>query len=266
MQQKSRIVVTLFVWCVVCILLFTAPFALAQDDVNAQGEVQLSVASFGIGGLARDGDWTGIQVQVLDTGSAARDLILRLAIRDEDGDETQYDRVIATNPGALQSYWLYSWIPFQGSQLDFTLKAYIAVDTGNAQVGEFQIYNPQIQAPSIALAGVIGPNQLGLNQYGISKNGMDSMPFGHELIRTSPGLKIENLPDRWQGLMSLDNLVWASAESASTSPARLSPEKARAIWRSVVCGDTSIADLVAEHQDSRSARRCESRVIPIVAH
>ena len=240
MQQKSRIVVTLFVWCVVCILHFAAPFAHAQNDVNAQGEVQLSVASFGIGGLARDGDWTGIQVQVLDTGSAARDLILRLAIRDEDGDETQYDRVIATNPGALQSYWLYSWIPFQGSQLDFTLKAYVAVDTGNAQVGEFgfragrqvgnfQIYNPQIQAPSIALAGVIGPNQLGLNQYGISKNGMDSMPFGHELIRTSPGLKIENLPDRWQGLMSLDNLVWASAESASTSPARLSPEKARAI-------------------------------------
>ena len=121
MQFKSRFVVAPIMWCVVCLLCLVVPLAIAQGDVDAQGEVQLSIASFGVGGLARDGDWTGIQVQVLDTGSAARDVIIRLTIRDEDGDETQYDRVIATNPGALQSYWLYCWIPFHGSQLDFTL-------------------------------------------------------------------------------------------------------------------------------------------------
>lgn len=240
MLVHSRFIVASIMRCVVILSCILVQSALAQGEIDTQGEVQLSIVSIGVGGLAREGDWTGFQVQVLDTGSAGRDVIIRLAIRDEDGDETQYDRVIASNPGSLQSYWLYSWIPFHGSQLEYTLKAFEAIDTGNPEVGEFgfktgrqignfPIYNPQIQAPTIALTGVIGSNQLSLNQYGFSKNGTLSMPFGHELIRTSPGLKIENLPDRWQGLMSLDTLVWSSAESATTSPARLSPEKARAI-------------------------------------
>lgn len=212
----------------------------AQGDIDSQGEVQLSVASFGVGGLAREGEWAGIQVQLLDLGSAGRDIVLRLTIRDEDGDDTQYDRVVTANPGTLQSFWLYSWIPFRGSNLEYELKAYEAIDTGNADVGQFgfrvgrllgqlPIYNPQIQASTVGLTGIIGTNQLSIDQYGYTMSGRLSMLFGHELIRTSPGLGVENLPDRWQGLVSLDTLIWSSAGTAPTTPGRLSPEKARAI-------------------------------------
>jgi hypothetical protein len=213
-----------------------------ENGLLEQGQVQLTLSSFGIGGLAREGDWAGIQVEMLDTGSSSRDIVLRMTIRDEDGDETQYDRVVTANPGVLQSFWLYSWIPFRGSNLDYELKAYAAIDTGNTAVGEYgfrvgrllgqlPILNSQVQPSSIALGAVVGSNQMSLNQYGFanSSSGHYAMIYGHELIRTSPGLEIQNLPDRWQGLTSLDMLVWSTAGTASTSPARLSPEKARAI-------------------------------------
>ncbi len=234
-------VVTVQALCALMLLFgFCLSPALAQDETLPQGRIQLSVVSFGVGGLARAGDWAGIQIQVLDQGSSGGDVILRLAFRDEDGDETQYDRVITTNPGSLQSFWLYAWIPYRGADLEYELRAYEAIDTGNTQVGQLgfragkllgtqPIYNPQIQPPTVVLAGVVGNNQLGMDQYGFVVNNRLARPYSHELIRTSPGLGVDNLPDRWQGLVSMDTLVWSNTETAASSPGRLSPEKARAI-------------------------------------
>lgn len=214
--------------------------SLGQEDSLSQGEVQLSIARFGVGGVAREGDWVGIQVQMLDQGSSGRDIVLRLAIRDNDGDESQYDRVVTANPGVMQSFWLYAWIPFRGSDRDYELKAYEAIDTGNAEIGQFgfrvgrlvgqlPIYNPQIEPPTIALMGIVGNSQMSLDQYGYTINGRPSMLFGHELIRPVAGLGIDTLPDRWQGLISFDTIVWSESSSADNSPTRLTPEKARAI-------------------------------------
>jgi len=217
-----------------------APMTRAQGDAPSQSEVQLSVTSFGVGGLAREGDWAGIQVQLLDLGTSGRDIVLRLGIRDEDGDETQYERIVTANPGVLQSFWLYCWIPYRGSNLDYELKAFEATDTGSTEIGEFgfrpgrllgsfPIYTPQIQESGVALMGIIGSHQLSLDQYGYTIASRPSMIFGHELIRTSPGLGVDNLPDRWQGLKDLDTLVWSSVGTSGTAPGRLTPEKARSI-------------------------------------
>ena len=215
-------------------------FAHAQGDSGDGYEVGLSIANFGVGGIAREGDWVGIQVQVLDHGSEARDLILRIGIRDQDGDDALYDRVITANPGMQQSFWLYCWIPFRSQQLDFEVKAYEAKDAGNAQsgglgfdtgalVGRVNIYSPRIEPSTVAIAGIVGNNSMGIDQYGVSVGNRLAIPFGHELIRGVKGLGIEHLPDRWHGLSSMDTLVWEGAGSASTDPSRLSPEKARAI-------------------------------------
>ena len=212
----------------------------AQDQSSTTGEIQLSLASFGIGHLVREGDWAGIQVQMLDMGSAGRDVVLRISIRDEDGDQAQYDRIVTANPGVLQSFWLYCKIPYRGVNLEYEIRAFEAIDTGNDDVGQFgfkvgrllgrmPIYNPQIQEATIGLGGVIGSNKLGLDLYGITVGGRNAMPFGHELFRVDTGLELDKLPDRWQGYKMLDTLVWASTSTAGTAPGRLSPEKARAI-------------------------------------
>lgn len=221
-------------------MLLCAPLH-AQDQPDNGYEVQLSVTAFGVGGLAREGEWTGIQVQMQDLGSSSRDIVLRMEIPDEDGDLTQYDRVVTANPVVLQSFWLYAWLPYRSAGSEFELKAFEAVDEGGAGdganigfragrlVGQFTIYNPQMQVSTIALAGIVGSNQVGLDQYGYSVGNQPWMPFGHELLRTSAGLGVDNLPDRWQGLSAFDTLVWSTATTASYDPARLTPEKARAI-------------------------------------
>ncbi len=222
------------------VLCFVGGAANAQVDSDQQGEVQLTVASFGVGAIAREGEWAGIQVELLDLGSSGRDIVLRMSIRDEDGDETQYDRVVTANPGALQSFWLYCWVPFRGANLEYELKAYEAIDSGNTDVGEFgfrvgrmlgqlAIYNPRIESSTVALAGIVGNQHVGLDQYGYTASGRLGMPFGHELIRAVKGLGVDDLPDRWQGLVSMDTIVWEGAGTSATTPGRLSPEKARAI-------------------------------------
>ena len=216
-----------------------AATARSQDDAGG-GEVQLSIVSFGVGGLSREGEWTGVQVQMQDLGTSGRDVVLRIEIKDEDGDLTQYDRVVTANPGALQSFWLYCWLPYRSIGAQYELKAFEAIDTGNDEVGQFgfragrllgtiPIYNPQTQPPTLALTAVVGEHQLGLDQYGYTTSGRDWMLFGHELMRTSPGLGVDNLPDRWQGLVGFDSMVWSTATRAQFDPGRLTPEKARAI-------------------------------------
>lgn len=240
MPNQSRSVMTPTLSIVFLIMGIFVSCALAQGDGNSQGEVQLGVASFGVGGTAREGDWTGIHVQLQDLGSSGRDIVLRISIRDSDGDETQYDRVVTANPGMPQSFWLYCWLPYRAANLEYELKAYEAIDSGNDDVGQFgfqvgkllgtfPIYNPRIEASAVAIVGIVGTHKLSLDQYGFTTGGRLSMPFGHELIRTSSQLRVENLPDRWQGLLSLDTLVWSGASTAATTPGRLSPEKARAI-------------------------------------
>ncbi|MGV6813675.1 MAG: hypothetical protein ACWA5W_01555 [Phycisphaerales bacterium] len=212
----------------------------AQEAPANGYDVELSVANFGVGGLAREGDWAGIQVQVLDHGSETRDLVLRMSIRDADGDDAQYDRVITANAGVQQSFWLYCWIPFRSSQQDFEIKAYEAIDDGGGDsgglgfragvmVGKVMVYTPRLEPATVGFAGVLGNNQLGLDQYGVSVGNQLARPFGHEFIRSVKGLGVENLPDRWQGLSAFGTIVWEGAGSAKTDPSRLSPEKARAL-------------------------------------
>lgn len=226
----------------VVLLMCVPALARAQGEVQNPGDqVQLSIVNFGVGGLAREGDWTGVQIQLQDMGSSSRDVLLRLEIPDEDGDLTQYERVVTANPGVLQSFWLYCWLPHKSLGSELTLKAFEALDAGGASgpaeigfragrlLGTNQIYAPQIQPASVGLIGVLGLNQLGLDQYGFTVSNNPWMIFGHELARTSSGLSIDNLPDRWQGLASFDTLVWSTSTTASNDPARLTPEKARGV-------------------------------------
>ncbi len=233
--QLSMILLTFL--STICVVGFQTQ---AQVDSGQGYEVELSVANFGVGGVSREGDWVGIQVQVLDQGSEARDLILRIGIRDEDGDDALYDRVITANPGMQQSFWLYCWIPFRSQQLDFEIKAYEAEDSGNTDsvglgftagdlVGRVTLYSPRIEPSTVAIAGIVGNNLMGFDQYGVSVGNRLAIPFGHELIRGIKGLGVEHLPDRWHGLSSMDTLIWEGAGSASSDPSRLSPEKARAL-------------------------------------
>ncbi len=226
---------------VLCVLMFSGHQASAQanPDSAGAGEIQLSILNLGAGGMIRAGDWAGIQVQMLDQGSQQREIILRVTIRDSDGDDAQFDRVVSANPGLPQSFWLYCWVPFQFGQASFEIHAFEAEERGGGEgqlgyragrlLGSVSQYNPIFQDPWIAIAGMIGTRQLGIEHYAITVDNRTWRPLGHELIRVAPGLTTLTLPDRWQGLVSMDFLVWGSSSLREHDPSTLSPERARAI-------------------------------------
>ncbi|MCH8508291.1 MAG: hypothetical protein LAT64_05910 [Phycisphaerales bacterium] len=218
---------------------FAVPAA-AQDA----GEIRVRVIQYGLGNLARAGDWMGVQVEILDSAPSERDIILRLQIRDADGDRAMFDRVVTANPGVEQSFWLYARLPFQAAQDPPTVTVFEAIETGTDngavqagyRAGRILGRSPPgsqasglILPPSVGAAAVIGPYPAGMDQYGISVQGRAWAPFGHELTRVATGLDIPRLPDRWQGLAPLDTLVWAESTTRSTEPMALTPERAAAL-------------------------------------
>ncbi|WP_420587951.1 DUF4350 domain-containing protein [Marivita sp.] len=223
-----------FLVALLCLSL--SPAAIAQTG----DEIQVSVANYGLGGVAREGDWAGIQVNITDSAPQQRDIILRMVVRDADGDRAQYDRVVTANPGIEQSFWLYARLPFGASDNPPSVLAFEAIESGGATpyragrlLGRF---DPQlgsgmnVHAASVGITAVVGPHSAGLNQYQYSiRATVGAIPFGHELSIQAAGLDVLRLPDRWQGLVAADVMVWTESTTRRTEPSALTPEKARAI-------------------------------------
>ena len=231
------------VWIRVALLgllaLLAAPAA-AQDNA----EIQVRVAQYGVGNLARVGEWVGVQVEILDSAPEQRDIILRLNTRDADGDRALFDRVVTANPGVEQSFWIYARLPHQADQDPPGVTVFEAIETGvDGPQGGYRAgrllgrFDPQPGAGSqilpgtIGAAGVIGPHAAGIDQYGLTVQNRPALPFGHELTRVATGLDIPRLPDQWHGLAAFDVLLWSESTTRTTEPMALTPERAAALRR-----------------------------------
>ncbi len=227
---------------VLTLLALAAHTLRAQDEPapQAQGEFELAIDDLGVGALIRRGDWTGIRVRVTDRGTRQRDIILRLTIRDADGDDAQFDRVVSANPGLPQTFWLYGWIPFRDSGAPIQVQAFEALEPSSGGEGQLayrpgrllavaSAYNARLQEPDVGLIAVVGTRQLGLDGYAHAVDALPWRPMGHELQRIASGLDADALPDRWQGLLPFDTIVWSTTGLREHDPSSLSPERARAL-------------------------------------
>lgn len=223
---------------VIAVAMFVHPAA-AQDAP----EIQVTVSQYGVGNAARAGDWIGIQVGILDSAPEQRDIIIRLSVRDADGDRAMYDRVVTANPGLEQSFWIYARLPYQVEQSPPGITVFEAIETDAGDAGQLgyragrllgrfdpsQAFGNQILPATIDLAGVVGPYPAGLDQYNITVSNRPWSPFGHELTRIATGIDIPRLPDQWQGLEPFSTLLWAESTTRATEPMALTPERANAV-------------------------------------
>ncbi len=222
-------------WLLTLAMLFAAVLPAAAQTAD---EVTVEAVQYGIGDAARAGDWAGIQVNVLDSAPEQRDILLRVAVRDADGDRANYDRVVTSNPGVEQSFWLYARMPFgsEGDPPPVLVFEAIETDEGRVRAGRLLgRYDPrigstkQIIEPSLGIIAVVGPYGAGLDLYNYRVGNISAVPFGHELTRVVTGMTIPLLPDHWQGLTAVDALVWTESATSNTEPSALTPERARAI-------------------------------------
>lgn len=234
----------------VLVLAVVAPLtARAQTEIGSGGatsgssEIDLRVLQFGLGNVARPGAWTGVQVQVQELGVKSREIVLRLGVRDEDGDTAQYQTTIATTPGSKTIVWLYARLTSRASaQTTYVLSAHEAREGSAAEIAAgvsragpqlarvaFQTGSGRMADPESGMMAVIGRSPAGLDQYTFPVSQVSSFPAQtHERIQLTTGLTASSLPDRWMGLSSLDTLVWA-ASGPDAEPTDLAEQQARAI-------------------------------------
>ncbi len=211
------------------------------------GEIELRVLRLGPGGLARRGSWAGVLVELRDRGLRQREIVLRAKLEDRDGDEAWLERVVASNPGFAQSFWLYLRLP-HGIGTPVSVTAHEAEEvpvTGEGPPGlaGFQAGRVLARADlgldraasaTEGLYGVLGTGDLGLRQYASTASGERFSPAGHEVTRVAVGIGVEELPDRWQGLAPVSVLAWGRGTGAG--PESLSPDQARALREWVARG------------------------------
>ncbi len=223
-------------WGIVVVIALCSMPAVGQID--GDGEVRLEVTRLGMGGLAREGSWAGLRVEVTDSGLASqRELVLRVRVTDPDGDEAEFDRVVTSNSGLPQAFWLYTRMPLLSSGIDYIeVLAYEAEQSSDERfgfkagrlVGRSQVPTTLVMSGQRGLMAVVGPNSFGLNAYGPTGRFESFLPKGHEITYLTTGLDTADIPDRWQGLISFDVLVWGSTRDRA-DPGRLSADKANAI-------------------------------------
>jgi hypothetical protein len=185
-----------------------------------------------VGGLARAGEWTGVQIVTSDSAPTPRQILIQVEIPDVDGDTATYQRSIASNPGVRQGAWLYFRLPASFGTGD-ALRVMVseAEDSGGGfrpgrLIGQGVIQGRNILRASEGLIGVIGGGPAGLEQYKVRVQGQmhPYTPAGHEAVEVSPTIPPEGLSDRWMGLMQFDALVWTGDQ-----PGKLDTERAAAL-------------------------------------
>ena len=222
----------------------------AQDGPGAGGtgadllnqEIQVELTSFGIGGVARPGEWCGVQLTVIEQTQLRREVIIRMSLQDSDGDSAEYRTVLSTNPGVRQPVTLYVRLPasFTGD-MPPTVSVYAAEEAEDAggpgalgyregalisqtRLSQNQVFGTVLGQGQGAML-LVGSRTLGLEAYQQSfQNNEGYLPFGHEVTRLAQGLTPSNLPDRWHGLAPFAEIVWSEG-----SPGDLGLEQARAL-------------------------------------
>lgn len=220
-----------------------APPDAAPDAIESlAGEIAVRLTSFGVGNQARAGEWAGIRFELRDSASKQRNVIVRLAGIDADGDHPWYVRQITSNPGIWQGVWVYLRLPFAVEPVrDLKIEIYEAVEDDSPEarngptpgVRAGRLLARQAAVPrnpaslvdqGLGMVGVLGTAKFGLDRYSMQSPRGSYAALGHEADVIISGLKAAELPDRWIGLQQFSTLVWGDGQ-----PSELRSERARAV-------------------------------------
>lgn len=214
----------------------------AQPDTAAEssssGEITVTCKSFGVGGVARPGDWVGVKLNIKDSTDRQREVIVRFLLTDADGDKPLPERSLTTNPGVNQPLWVYFRLPATFRQgVVLTVNAYQSVEQAAAGAGDptrwgfasGRLLGTTRITPNLVitrgegLLGILSSKTLGLAKYA-GAPGRTDLPTGHERTQIVDRLTVDSLPDRWYGLIPFDVLVWNEPK-----PSDLTSDQAQAI-------------------------------------
>lgn len=225
-------------------------------------EVTISADFFGVGNIARPGEWTGVRLRLTDTADRPRTTQVRLTSPnlDPDGDTVEIQREVTLNPGVAQSVWLYLRTPWTlDRNAVFTVTvAEISPEAdeseteglGGTQIASGRIAPAGVVSAANGLIGVLGRAPgAGLTAYSIRPEQSEHSGTSHELIEVVTDLRPEDLPDRWMGLRQFEAIAWLDGD-----PGELTESQVRAVREWVMRGGQLIIAIPAVGQVWSSPR------------
>jgi hypothetical protein len=199
--------------------------SLTSGPDTANQIITIEAEQFGVGDIVRESDWCGLSLILSDpTSDKARNVAVRVAIKDDDGDTQYVTRTLALSMATRVRAWLYFRVPKQfqnGSVVTVSVHEIDAnapaPEDGNIQVGK-QLSYARIACrqvlggtngsdPTMAMMGVIGRRTFRLDQYELRGPG-GTLPTAHEPCEIVSGLTPESLPDSWVGLAPFEVILW----------------------------------------------------------
>jgi hypothetical protein len=202
----------------------------AQED--GAPEVQIEAKSIGVGGVLRPGDWGGVRLVITDTAERPREVLIRVTLRDADGDRVMYETNLATNPGVPLSHWTYLYLPARFRAKDaMSVQAFAAIEqtgsgasqatyTAGRLLGSGFIVPQNVGDRTRGLIGIVGRFPMGLTKYAGFPPNIAGLPGSHEASDIVNRLDADAMPDRWMGLASFDTIVWNEPAPGSLGTAR----------------------------------------------
>jgi len=216
--------------------------------VGVGGEIELTLVQAGVGGFSRSGEWCGLELGVLDRGAVPRNVLLRWAVTDPDGDTARFETVVATTPGRAARAWMYVYLPHGQDFSTSVVTAHVAEEssgvfgggdgggaglggvTAGRLLGGVELRSLQVEPAGSEVIGVIGRRSVSIDQYTRSRLTVATgqvVDQAHGAVRVTQ-IEATNLPTRWHGLASFRTLVWVDTDGAY-DPLRLTSEQASAL-------------------------------------
>lgn len=204
--------------CALTAALATALCAAAQVDVRLE--------RFGAGDAYRPGDWIGIQVTLTSQAPEPVQARVQWDVMDGNGDVASNTRSVVLNPNQPTTRWLYGRLPpaaqsslLEGSDAITLVRVFeerdgrrvselasLRMTPGSAALRPMPVEIDQ------DLLGIVGTGRLGLDGYEQVPPGMDRIPSMNVLTRMARNISPRDLPDRWEGLLPFQAILWSDAQ------------------------------------------------------
>ncbi|MSR19008.1 MAG: hypothetical protein EXS00_07585 [Phycisphaerales bacterium] len=191
----------------------------------------VELVQFGVGSHFRPGDWTAVKLVISSGLSESITAEVTIDVPTADGDITQSSRTVVLDPGSGSALWLYPRLPPSSFARDinddvFSVHTYQLQDGARVrEIVSARVSPAQATDAAVGveleqdLIGVVGEGRMGLDAFAAMPTGFSVIPSMNEVSIIARGLDPRDLPDRWEGLASLDSLIWGAAEPRLLSPA-----------------------------------------------
>lgn len=188
-------------------------FLVLATSVGAADDYTITVNSVGIGNQWRAGDITPINVTVSSNASVATSAWIQWEVPDADGDMVLWGRQLTLAPQGTTSTWLHAPTqPWDTNNTPWNIR--LRAWEENMPTAELQSHR---FSPASAGSQFIEHTEGRIAVFGNRRVGLSGlMPSGWietkpEATKVVSGLTSADLPDAWQGYLSLTALVWADA-------------------------------------------------------